>query len=579
MRIPRTFRGAIVVAVMLMASLDCRSPDSVENVGTQSAAVAGTWAPTTTNLGAARYGFGGDGTTLAPVLSNGDVFFVCGQTESNVAVGSTETYTDTGFIIGAQLPFPRAASGIVTLTDGTVLVAGGGLQTNSNGGVNAVTNANIWNPTSQAWTNAGALVTARYAPATVRLTDGRVLVVGGGATSSFPLGIASAELYSSNTNQFTLTTGSPPQGRTAHQSALLPNGKVISLGGATGMGIYPRASMIFDPTTQLFSIGPDMLATARVDFATARLPDGRILYCGGTSISFGGAELSSCETYDGATNTVSSTGSMGTARKLFGLITLPTGKVLAVGGSTGNGTTVLASAEIYDPTSGTWTATGAMGAVRLGAAMALLKSGTVLVAGGGTVSMGTETVTNTAEIYDPGLALNCDIPQINGTTVRLANGTACAGGTCQNGVCTPIAEAGTDAAAESGSGDGSTDAGASDAAADAGTDAAPDASTDAASDANLSDASDASNPVEAGPEASTPEASTPDASPVKDSGTTGTPDSAAPGQNGGNTQPPAEEGGCACHSAPAPARTSSAILWTLGAILVWRRKRTSRSAA
>ena len=608
MRITRTLRGSIVVAVMLTASLDCRSPDSVENVGTQSAAVAGVWAPTTTNLGAARYGFGGDdGTTLAPVLSNGDVFFVCGQTASNMAVGTTETYTDTGFLIKAQLPFPRAASGIVTLTDGTVLVAGGGLPTNSNGGVNAVTNANIWNPTSQAWTNAGSLVTARYSPPAVRLTDGRVLIVGGGATNTQAQGIASAELYSSITNQFTLTTGSLPQGRTSHQSALLPNGGVVILGGSGGFGIFPRALMIFDPTTQLFTTGPDMLATSRVSFSATRLPDGRILYCDGSSV-FGSAELGTCEIYDGATNTVSSTGSMGTARSMFGLITLPTGKVLALGGTTGGTTMTLASAEIYDPASGAWSATGAMGTSRISAAMALLKNGTVLVAGGGTISMGVYTVVNTAEIYDPGLALNCEIPQINGTTVRLANGTACAGGTCQNGVCTPIAEAGTDAAAESGSGDGSTEAG-GDAGSDAnseasssdggidssvtdtGTDASvtdssaetgandamTDAATDAATDANLSDASDASHPVEAGPEASTPEASTPDSSPVKDSGTTATPDSAVSGQAGSSTPPPADEGGC--QSAPTSARTSSAILWTLGAILVWRRKRTSRSNA
>jgi hypothetical protein len=67
---------------------------------------------------------------------------------------------------------------------------------------------------------------------------------------------------------------------------------------------------------------------------------------------------------------------------------LDTGKVLIVGGATGDDLT----AELYDPASETFSFTGDTTVVRIGHTATLLTDGRVLVAGGGTA---------TAELYDP----------------------------------------------------------------------------------------------------------------------------------------------------------------------------------
>jgi hypothetical protein len=87
---------------------------------------------------------------------------------------------------------------------------------------------------------------------------------------------------------------------------------------------------------------------------------------------------------------------MTTARANFGSALLGDGRVLAVGG-TNVGYASLASAEVYDPVTRHWSATGPMSTRRQGLTATLLPNGTVLVAGGA----GSDIVYATAEIYTP----------------------------------------------------------------------------------------------------------------------------------------------------------------------------------
>ena len=194
--------------------------------------------------------------------------------------------------------------------------------------------------------------------------------------------------------------------RRDHTATLLPNGKVLVVGGigATGQGILSSAEL-FDPATGQWSATSN-LATARTQHTATLLPNGKVLIAagsGGTNSYLAGTEL-----YDPGTNTWSGSGSLTTARGTFTATLLPSGKVLAVGGYGVSGTGVgsIASTELYDPATGTWSIAGNMVTGRYFQTATLLANGRLLVAGGNSYNSSipnSSTYAVNAELYDPGL--------------------------------------------------------------------------------------------------------------------------------------------------------------------------------
>jgi hypothetical protein len=133
------------------------------------------------------------------------------------------------------------------------------------------------------------------------------------------------------------------------------------------------------------------------------LPSGKVMAAGGSDTN---GPVASVELYDPVTGVWTPTGSLQTPRASHTATLLPNGTVLAAGGV---GVTpiqtnspvdpVLASAEIYDPLTGNWTATGSMGQPRQVHTATLLPGGKVLVAGG--VSFFNSVFPTSAEIFDP----------------------------------------------------------------------------------------------------------------------------------------------------------------------------------
>jgi hypothetical protein len=94
-----------------------------------------------------------------------------------------------------SMAFPRAQHMLTTLPDGTVLVTGGGTNSNAADVSTAVYEAEIWNPATETWTTMARMQTPRmYHATSLLLPDGRVLVAGGGRVG-FPDQL-SAEIYS-----------------------------------------------------------------------------------------------------------------------------------------------------------------------------------------------------------------------------------------------------------------------------------------------------------------------------------------------------------------------------------------------
>jgi hypothetical protein len=243
---------------------------------------------------------------------------------------------------------------------------------------------------AQSWSSAGTLNTARSAHSTVRLTDGKVLVVGGSVAGNNN-GTKNCEIYNPANNTVS-TTGSMSYSRYFHTSTLLPNGKILTVGGYGGY--YHNSCELYDPSTGNWSNTGSMNYASYGHTATL-LNNGKVLVAGG----HGGNNLSRCELYDPSTGSWSGTGSMPLTTWGHTATLLPNGKVLVVGGATTYfGYNLTNTATIYDPSTGTWSSTGSMSTVRVWHSAVLLDNGKVLVAGGLTSNT---NYLNSSELYDP----------------------------------------------------------------------------------------------------------------------------------------------------------------------------------
>jgi N-acetylneuraminic acid mutarotase len=240
----------------------------------------------------------------------------------------------------------------------------------------------------------GSLGNSRYGHTATLLPNGKVLVVGGNGSQG---DTAIAELYDPASGTWT-PTGSLTTSRSEHTATLLPNGKVLVVGGGHFGLFNAQTTELYDPVsgtwTTIATYNPGIRHTATL------LPNGKVLVAGGFYLS--GQSSSSipwAALYDPATETWTMTGSLATRRDAHTATLLPNGKVLVAGGGIHGKFTpgALSTAELYDPATGTWSATGSLAAPRDAHQAVLLPDGRVLVAGGVRAS----TRLSSAELYDP----------------------------------------------------------------------------------------------------------------------------------------------------------------------------------
>jgi N-acetylneuraminic acid mutarotase len=292
---------------------------------------------------------------------------------------------------------PRNYHTATLLGDGRVLVAGGGgSATPDSYSFFTLATAELYDPGSGSWTATGSMGGGRILHTATVLPDGKVLVAGGadGVTETSVNALASAELYDPSTGSWT-ATGNMRQARARHTATLLPNGKVLVVGGSgSGPGTDSLASAeLYDPMSGTWTATGNLIE-ARTYHTATLLPDGRVLVAGGSGSS--GPQLASAELYDPASGTWTATGNMNGEHHGHTATLLPDGKVLVVGGTSSRGATD--SAELYDVGSGTWTVTGSLIDARSDQTATLLPDGRVLVAGG---SSSTAPQLASAELYDP----------------------------------------------------------------------------------------------------------------------------------------------------------------------------------
>src|SRR5262245_57457814 len=305
----------------------------------------------------------------ATLLPGGKVLVVggySGKGASGIYLSSAELYnpgTATWTPTGSTF-YQRSGHTATLLPNGRVLVAGGIV-----GGNGKITNTELYDPATGNWYATGRLTEARPEGFTATLlANGKVLVVGGyNQYLPYPKCFQnSTELYDPVSQVWT-RTGDLNYGRYAHSATLLPNGKVLVVGGSGGIGGIGNSAELYDPATGVWTTTGSLFFD-RFGHTATRLQNGKVLVSGGLTYSNSSSSLDTVELYDPATENWYSVGRLNVARRYHEAILLPNGKVLVVGGLQSSlsqgGYLNLNSAELYDPTTFVWTPTDNLNVAR-----------------------------------------------------------------------------------------------------------------------------------------------------------------------------------------------------------------------
>ena len=210
-----------------------------------------------------------------PGVRMGTGALLIGGAGSNGALSSTEAYNaeTAQFLVGPRMLEERDYVAAVTLKDGSVFVTGG-LSYTAQGAFYSDT-AEIYDPSTGGFRfTANAPLRRRAGHTATMLPDGRVLIVGGqsGGTSS-PV---SAEIFDPATETFTATTAPPSVHRQLHTATLIDQtGRVLFVDGGSGL------LEMYDATLDGFYAAGGASSVNRTGATASLLPDGRVLICGG----------------------------------------------------------------------------------------------------------------------------------------------------------------------------------------------------------------------------------------------------------------------------------------------------------
>jgi hypothetical protein len=337
---------------------------------------------------------------------------------------------------GAFTPIPNNVTNMfcnaaVALADGRVLAIGG----HADFGV-GVRNADIFDPITKLWSFMAPMHYARWYPTATVLPDGRVLTISGSDTCETCI-VSIPEIYNPISNSWTALTTAPFSVALYPLMFVLPDGRVIEA-GATRAAVDTRVLdlntntwTVIDPTPQdghsavMYELGKIMKSGSSADVNVSTAPS--------SSTTF---------TLDMTQPSPRwrQTANMAFPRSYHNLTLLPDGSVLTTGGgSTKDGVnyanSVLA-AELWSPQTNTWSTMASMQVGRLyhGTAVLLL-DGRVLVAGSGRAGPDPQY---SAEIFSPPYLFKGPRPTISSIPGDATYGSTFFVGTPDAGMITSV---------------------------------------------------------------------------------------------------------------------------------------------
>jgi hypothetical protein len=203
----------------------------------------------------------------------------------------------------------------VRLADGRVLVAGGCWFDDRGECSTLVSRAEVFDPNTETWSAAGSIDEWLLYSGLTPLEDGRVLLSG----------YYSTRIYEPATNTWR-RIADPAYDRWEHETVRLLDGRVMLIGGR-----FTRRAEFFDPVTESWSPGAAM-SDARSNPRVTLLESGHVLVAGG--LDRHGAALRSVEMYDPAVDEWTSVARMTEPRSGHTISRLTDGSVLITGGTT-----------------------------------------------------------------------------------------------------------------------------------------------------------------------------------------------------------------------------------------------------
>jgi Galactose oxidase, central domain len=275
----------------------------------------------------------------------------------------------------AQPLRPRAAHTATTLPDGRILIAGG-CGIDSCGTADVHPTAEFYTP-GQGFSAGPPMLVPRTGHSATLLADGRILMVGGFAREGTPP-VATAEIYDPRTGAFT-EAGKLAVPRGGNIAVRLADGRVLIAGGCLGSRTYTGSVELFDPASNTFQPGPAM-PEPRCGAAAVLLADGRVLVTGGEIGREQG--IASALVYLPGEQRWQAVEPMKAARYKHAVALLDDGKVLVLGG-TPDDRQLLDSTEVFDPATGRFTTATAMTVPRYKFGDSLAVAGSVLVVAAG----------------------------------------------------------------------------------------------------------------------------------------------------------------------------------------------------
>ena len=307
---------------------------------------------------------------------------------------------------------PRSSHIAVLLQDGRVLVAGGSVPiglfralggrilgiTGRQGG-EAIAGAEIYDPESQSWSDAGALTTPRLNATATLLPDGRVLVAGGENDGGNPL--RSAEIFDPESESWSVLPDMA-SAHALHTATLLPDGRVMIAAGNQGEltdGIDAGAVEFFDPETMSWNAGPPLpqghlqIDGVRIRHATVLLDESHVLISGGLAPD--GRDFNALQSglvLDLESMEWTEIDAMISRRQGHALSGLPDGRILASGGASQS-----PRSEIYYPDEDVWRPSGSNSRIREGPSVTALADGRIIMLGG----RSSFRQLDSSEIFDP----------------------------------------------------------------------------------------------------------------------------------------------------------------------------------
>ena len=308
----------------------------------------------------------------------------------------------TGYFRVVPSPSELFCAGHDFLPDGRLLVAGGHLSDD-----HGLPNTNLFDPATRSWQVGPPMARGRWYPTNTTLPDGEVLTVAGrdeaGALVTIP------EVWNGS-GWRKLTTAS--LGLAYYpRNFVAPDGRIFYAG-------EEQPSRWLDVSgTGSWSDGPPRNFSGGRGYGSAVMYEpGKILYVGG-----GDPPTNTAEVIDlNAANPVwRYTGAMAYARRQMNATILPTGDVLATGGTSAPGFNnpagAVHAAELWSPATGTWTTLASNAVTRMyHSTSLLLPDGRVLHTGSGDGANAPRELSY--ELYSPPYLFRGPRPRLTGST-------------------------------------------------------------------------------------------------------------------------------------------------------------------